>query len=619
MPRGWRPKTTQDSIPIKIPHKGGILEHHKGKFSMSWKFTDINYSVASHDDQMQMFLQFCNLINSLSTDAVTKITINNHHINGDEFRRKLLIKERNDKMNRYRGEYNDMLLDKAESGNGIVQEKYITVSVNKRNIGEARTFFTRVENDLTANFAKLSSSLKAMNNRERFRVFHDFFRSGEETNYNFNEKSTVKNGHSFKDIFAPDLLEYKHDHIRIGDKFARVLFIKDYASYLKDSMVSELTDFSRSLMLSVDILPIPTDEAVKEMQRIILAVESDIVKWQRKQNEQNNFSAILPYDKEAMRNESKEFLDDLTSRDQRMIFVLATLVHQADTLEKLNEDTETIMSIGRKHLCDIATLKWQQEDALNTVLPYGLKSIEVARTMTTESTAVLMPFSSQEIQDEGGIFYGINAVSKNLIVCNRKLLQNGNGFILGVSGSGKSFSAKEEITSIALATDDDILIVDPEREYSPLVKALGGEVVRISADSPHNINALDIMKELADGENPVMLKSEFVMSLCEQLIGSGKMGAKEKSIIDRAVSNVYKGYMAGKFDKPPLLSHFRQELLKQPEIEAKDIALAIELFTDGSLNVFAHHTNVLCCKGCELKHLKNTAVTAFTAQMRNAA
>ena len=410
LPLGWNPKTTQQSIPIRRIHNGGIWEHHRNKFSKCWRFTDINYSVASRDDQMEMFLQFCNLINSLSTDATTKITINNHHINGDEFRKRLLIAKRDDRLDIYRGEYNRMLLEKSESGNGIVQEKYITVSVNKKNIEEARTFFTRVGNELAANFSKLSSQLHELCNKERTRIFHDFFRSGEESNFRFNEKELCRRAHSFKDVIAPDMIEFKHDHVKIGEKVGRILFIKNYASYLKDSMVSELTDFSRNLMLSIDILPIPTDEAVKEMQNIILAVESDITKWQRKQNEQNNFSAVLPYDKENIRNESKEFLDDLTTRDQRMIFVLVTLVHVADTLEKLDEDTETIMSIGRKHLCDISTLKWQQEDALNTVLPYGLKPIEVMRTMTTESTAVLIPFSSQEIQDEGGVFYGVNAV-----------------------------------------------------------------------------------------------------------------------------------------------------------------------------------------------------------------
>jgi type IV secretory pathway VirB4 component len=346
-------------------------------------------------------------------------------------------------------------------------------------------------------------------------------------------------------------------------------------------------------MLSIDILPIPTDEAVKEIENCILRVESRITNWQRKQNEQNNFSAQLQFGDEQARAETREFMNDLTSRDQRMMFTLTTLVHLADSLEKLDADTESLESIARKHLCQLATMNFQQEDALNTVLPYGLRKIEAVRTMTTESTAVLMPFSSQEIQDDGGIFYGINAVSRNLIVCNRKHLMNGNGFVLGVSGSGKSFSAKQEIASIALSTDDDILIVDPEREYTPLIKALGGEIVRISADSPHHINALDMPKEVIEGEKPVTLKSEFVLSVCEVLYGDNRsLTTSEKSIIDRCVAKVYEGYMSGKFDKPPLLTHFRNEILKQPESEAKDIALTLELFTNGSLNVFAKPTNV---------------------------
>jgi len=585
-------KTTQGTIPIQTVTKDGIFFFGKGKFSKSWRFTDVNYATASLEDQEDMFKQFCELINSLPAEALVKITINNHHINTDEFSKNLLIKEKGDKLNRFRGEYNGMLLEKAESGNGLVQERYLTISVDSRNLDDARAIFNRVDATLTAQFAKLSSTLEPLNCKERLRVFHDFFRTGEETKYRFDEKEITQTGHSFKDLIAPDMIEFKNNHFRMGEKFGRVEFIKLYPSYISDKLITSLTAISTNLMLSIDIILIPKNEAMKAVQDVSLSIEADINKWQRKQNEQNNFSAILSPEQESWRRESKEINEDIISRDQRIIFGLVTIVHLADSLQELDSNTKTIESIGEGGSCTISTLGFQQEKALNTALPYGLKPIETVRTFTTESTAVLMPFNAQEIQDSGGIFYGVNAVSRNLIFCNRKNLMNGNGFILGVSGSGKSFTAKEEITSITLATDDDILIVDPEREYSPLVKALGGEVIKVSADSQHHINALDIPKELDTGENPVAIKSEFVMSLCEQVVGSAKLGAKEKSIIDRCTANIYKGYMSGKSDKPPLLSNFRQELLKQPEREAKDIAVAIELFTDGSLNVFAHQTNV---------------------------
>ena len=295
---------------------------------------------------------------------------------------------------------------------------------------------------------------------------------------------------------------------------------------------------------------------------------------------------------EQMRKEVKEFLDDLTTRDQRMMFTLVTIVHLADSYAQLNADTETLLSIGRKHMCTFAPLTYQQEDGLNTALPYGLRKIQALRTMTTESTAVLMPFKTQEIQDSGGIYYGVNAISHNLIICNRKYLLNGNGFILGVSGSGKSMAAKQEFAYLALGTNDDIIVIDPEREYSALCKAMGGETVYISASSNNHINALALNRGYGEGENPIVLKSEFVMSLCEQLIGAGKLGAREKSIIDRCIANVYRSYIRDYSGTPPTLKEFHEDLLKQQEPAAKDIALAIELFTTGSLNVFAHQTNV---------------------------
>ena len=388
-------------------------------------------------------------------------------------------------------------------------------------------------------------------------------------------------------------MEFKKDHFIMGGKYGRVLFLKEYASYIKDSMINELTSLNRSLMLSIDIIPVPTDEAVREMQNRLLGVETNVTNWQRRQNSNNNFSAVVPYDLEQQRKETREMLDDLTSRDQRMMFTVVMLVHLADSKEELDSDTELLQSAARKHLCQLTTLNWQQADGLVTALPLGLRRIDALRTLTTEALAVLMPFKAQEIWDRGGVYYGQNAISKNLIVADRKRLLNGNAFILGVSGSGKSFSAKKEMVSLALSTDDDIIIIDPESEYRPLIEGLGGQVINISATSPNHINAMDMEKGYGDGENPVVLKSEFLLSLCEQLIGAGKLSAKEKSIIDRCTAQVYRDYIRGGYQgQTPTLQDFHAELLRQPEKEAADVALAIELFTEGSLNTFAKPTNV---------------------------
>jgi len=424
-------------------------------------------------------------------------------------------------------------------------------------------------------------------------VLHDFYRTGEESEYRLDLRDLMRKGHSFKDSICPDSLEFKKDHFVMGNKFGRVLFLKEYASYIKDSMISELTALNRTMMLSIDVIPVPTDEAVREMQNRLLGVETNVTNWQRRQNNNNNFSAVVPYDLEQQRKETREMLDDLTTRDQRMMFAVVTLVHLADSKEELDSDTETLQSAARKHLCQLATLNWQQADGLTTALPLGLRRIDALRTLTTEALAVLMPFKAQEIRDQGGVYYGQNVISKNLIVANRKELLNGNGFVLGVSGSGKSFTAKEEIAGVALSTEDDIIVIDPESEYGPLIEGLGGEGINISATSRNHINAMDMEQGYGDGENPVVLKSEFLLSLCEQLVGSGKLSAKEKSIIDRCTAGVYHDYIrSGYQGAAPTLQDFHAELLRQTEAEARDVALAIELFTEGSLNTFAKPSNV---------------------------
>ena len=585
------PSSVQETIPIKRIWKDGTFQVGN-KFSRTFRFTDVNYSVAARDDQLAMFLQYCELLNALEIGATTKITINNRRMTKSSFARNL-IKHADDGLDEYRDEYNSMIMDAAIRGNGILQEKYITVSVIKKSYEEAKTFFSRVYTELASRFASLSSKLYETDITERMRVFHDFFRIGREESYHFDLKDLMKRGHSFADAICPDSMTVKSDHIRIGKKYARVLYLQEFPSFLKDSMVSELCDINRNLMLSIDIIPIPTDEAVKEVERKLLGTETEITNWQRKQNKNNNFSAVVPYDLEQQRKESKEFLDDLTSRDQRMMFVTVTLIHVADSKKQLDTDTEALLSVARKHICQFQTLKYQQLDGLNTALPYGLRKINALRTLTTESAAVFMPFQAQEINHPEGIYCGQNAISKNLLFVNRSSLLNGNGFVLGVSGSGKSFFAKDEIIQLALRNQGDVIIIDPEREYDRLVRALGGEVINIAADSKNHINAMDMESEYADSENPVLLKSEFILSLCEQLVGSGKLSAKEKSLIDRCTQIVYRPFIKrGCTGKVPTLKDFHKELLKQPEPEAKDVALAIELFTDGSLDTFAKPTNV---------------------------
>ena len=583
------PKSAQQAVPIQIIYPDGIFCIGKNKYSKTFRFTDINYAVAGREDKEAMFLEYSELLNSFDSGATTKLTINNRRLNRADFEKSILIPMKEDGLDIYRKEYNQMLLDKATGTNSMIQEKYVTVTVLRKNYEEAKTYFARVSTELTAHFSRLGSRCTELDAEERLRVLHDFYRTGEETGFTFDLLQTMKKGHDFRDFICPDTFEFESDFFKIGDRYGRVLFLREYASYIRDSMISELTQLNRNLMLSIDVIPVPTDEAVREVENRLLGVETNITNWQRRQNQNQNFSAVIPYDMELQRKESKEFLDDLTTRDQRMMFGLLTIVHTAKSRKQLDADTDTLLTTARKHLCQFAILRNQQQDGLNTALPIGHRKITALRTLTTESLAVLMPFRVQEIMDTGGIYYGENAISHNLIMCNKANLLNQSAFLLGVPGSGKSFSAKELIVFLALATQDDILVCDPEREYVSLITALGGEAIRIAAGSEDHINAMDMVEGYGDGGNPIVDKSEFILSLFEQLDKKG-LGAKEKSIIDRCVALVYDDYQSG--GELPTLCVLREKLMDQPEPEAQELALELELFTNGSLNAFAHKTNV---------------------------
>ena len=405
-------------------------------------------------------------------------------------------------------------------------------------------------------------------------------------------KAFAKRGSSFKDWICPQSMEFSKDCFKINERYGRVLYMQDYASYVKDDMISELCDLSRDLMLSIDILPVPTDEAVREIQNRLLGVETNVTNWQRRQNANNNFSAIVPYDMELQRKETKEMLDDLTTRisdDVRHPY------HGA-----YGRQQETVGFGYGKHL--IRGKKAFVPDGNFEVAASGWTQYGTALWHPKDQCpsypdhriyAVLIPFHTQEIMQPGGIYYGQNAVSKNMLVADRRKLLNGNSFRLGVSGSGKSFSAKEEIVDLALSTEDDILILDPESEFGSLVEALNGEVITISATSNTHLNALDMDSAYGNDKNPLIEKSEFILSLFEQLVGAGNLSAKEKSILDRCTADVYREYIrSGYQSEAPTLKDLYRQLMLQPEEEARGLALSSELFINGSLNTFAQKTNV---------------------------
>lgn len=579
------PKTTQDVIPVDTVYKDGIFKIGN-RYTKSYRFLDINYAIASKEEKTGLFLDYGDLLNSFDSSVMVKITVNNHKIDLHKFKEDILIPFKEDGLDEYRKEYNEMLLDKLKESDDIVQEKYLTLTVFKNNVEEARSYFSRIGTELSSHFAKLGSGCIELNLEERLKILHDFYRS-DESEFNFDMKDNMRKGHSFKDLICPLAPEFKHKYFKLDDKYGRVLYLSNYPRFIKDSIVSELCNLNKNMMYSMDLISIPTDEAVKEIERKLLGVNTNITNWQRRQNANNNFSAVIPYDMEMQREECKEFLDDLTIRDQRMMLCNITIVHLADSKEELDNDTELLKSVARKFMCDLSILYFssRQLDGLCTVLPIGLNRLNIIRTLLTESASVFIPFRAQEIADKGGIWYGQNAITNNPIFCNKECLQNPNSFVLGVPGSGKSFLTKEEIEFIIMRTDDDILICDPENEYSNIIRKFGGEVIEISAGSKDHINAMDMKEGYGDSGDPVRDKSQFIMSLIEQVSRKG-IDDLERSIIDRCVRETYM-----EFERPTLKT-LRAKLLEQKEKEAKALALKLEIFTDGSLDAFAHETNV---------------------------
>ena len=579
------PKTTQDTISVDTVYKDGIFKIGN-RYTKSYRFLDINYAIASKEEKTGLFLDYGDLLNSFDSSVMVKITVNNHKIDLHKFKEDILIPFKEDGLDEYRKEYNEMLLDKLKESDDIVQEKYLTLTIFKNNVEEARSYFSRIGTELSSHFAKLGSKCIELNLEERLKILHDFYRS-DESEFNFDMKDNMRKGHSFKDLICPLAPEFKHKYFKLDDKYGRVLYLSNYPRFIKDSIVSELCNLNKNMMYSMDLISIPTDEAVKEIERKLLGVNTNITNWQRRQNANNNFSAVIPYDMEMQREECKEFLDDLTIRDQRMMLCNITIVHLADSKEELDNDTELLKSVARKFMCDLSILYFssRQLDGLCTVLPIGLNRLNIIRTLLTESASVFIPFRAQEIADKGGIWYGQNAITNNPIFCNKECLQNPNAFVLGVPGSGKSFLTKEEIEFIIMRTDDDILICDPENEYSNIIRKFGGEVIEISAGSKDHINAMDMKDGYGDSGDPVRDKSQFIMSLIEQVSRKG-IDDLERSIIDRCVRETYM-----EFERPTLKT-LRTKLLEQQEKEAKALSLKLEIFTDGSLDAFAHETNV---------------------------
>lgn len=586
------PKTMQKTLPYKRVCDNYIFKVEENRYSKTYRFEDINYSIAKQEEQEGIFLGYCSVLNSFDTSADIQVTVHNNRVNKEKFNEMVLLKHKGDGFDKYVDSYNDMLVEKMEQGqNGIIRNKYLTVTVQAAYLEAAKSKFATIDLELTNAFKKIGSAICPLTSNERIEILKDIFRNVDEkfsplTQSDFNRQAE-------RAYCCPDYFEFKKDYFMWNDKYARTMFIKDMPASLKDCLLTDIANTNLDVMTTVNITPVDPAKALKIVNHQLTSMRANKLQAEKKAIQSGYTSDVINEELKYSLVEAEELLDDLRSKNQKMFMTNIVIMVTANDFDELENNTEAIEAVVRKHICSVSTLKFQQEKGLQSVLPIGNCTLEIRRTLTTESTAVFLPFSSKEISQENGMYYGLNALSNNLIIFNRLMLKNPNGFILGSPGSGKSFSAKREMVNVFLATDDDIIIIDPEREYSPLVKALMGEIINVSPASTNYINPLDMSQNYSDDENPLVMKSDFILSFFECLVGKQGLTAKERGIIDRCLTITYAEYMQD-FDpeKIPTLIDFYEVLKSQPEKEAKGLALSFELYIKGNLNVFAHKTNV---------------------------
>ena len=587
------PKSIQETIEIVKVAENGIFEVAKNRFSKCYRFQDINYTTTNEVEQIDIFERYCKFLNSL--DVSFKITINNKNKDMEQVRDYVFLQEKEDGFNGFRKIYNDIMEKKIHEGRqGIEQERYLTITIERKNFEEAKAQFATIEASIHKAFNELGAEIVPLSGNERIKVLYDYYHLGDEGNFDFDIREAKKVGADFRNDLCNGMIQFYQDYFKDEKKYCRALFIKKYPSSLSDRFLNEITSLPVHSITSIDVVPIPKDMTTKILQKKYLGIESDIIKQQRVRNKNNDFSSEISYNKRIEKKEIEEIMDDVRENDQCLYYVAATIILMADSKEELDSMTETVETIGKRNSVTIEEHYLKQREALNTALPIGVRQVETMRTMMTQSLAVLMPFNVQELNDGSGCYYGINQVSKNINIGNRKKLINGNGFVFGVPGSGKSFFCKMEMGNVFLGTDDEIIVIDPMNEYFDIAHTYGGTVVNMSTYTDNYVNPLDMdvwSLDLNDSKGMIREKGEFMLGLCEQCMGES-LNSRQKSIIDRCVRKLYIDIARSREKYVPVMSDFYEILMNQPEEEAKDIALSLELFVNGSLNIFNHQTNV---------------------------
>ena len=576
----------------------GVCRVKPGYFTKTIQFQDINYQLNQNEDKTAIFEGWCDFLNYFDSSVKFQLSFMNMAANKDTYGQSIVIPSQGDDFDNIREEYTEMLRSQlARGNNGLIKTKYLTFGIEAANVKEAKPRLDRIETDLLNNFKRLGVAAEPLNGKQRLALMHGMFHIDEHTDFNFEWEWLAPSGLSVKDFIAPSSFEFRNGkEFGVGKKLGAVSFLQILAPELNDRMLADFLDMESSLIVTMHIQSVDQTKAIKTVKRKITDLQKMTIEEQKKAVRSGYDMDIIPSDLATYGNEAKKILQDLQSRNERMFLMTFLVLNTANNKQQLGNNIFQASSIAQKYNCQLTRLDFQQEEGLMSSLPLGLNQIEIQRGLTTSSVAIFVPFTTQELFQNGeeALYCGINALSNNLIMVDRKKLKNPNGLILGTPGSGKSFSAKREIANVFLVTDDDIIICDPEAEYGPLVERLHGQVIRISPTSPHFINPMDLNLNYSDEENPLSLKSDFILSLCELIVG-GKEGLQpvEKTVIDRCVRLVYRDYLADpKPENMPILEDLYNALLKQEEKEAHYIATALEIYVTGSLNVFNHRTNV---------------------------
>ncbi len=590
--------TAQQSIPFERMFQDGICRVGPNYYTKTIEFQDVNYQLAQQADKTEMFEQWCSFLNFFDSTVHFELSFVNVKTDLAGVREGIAIPHKQDAFNAVRDEYSSMLFHQMETGNnGLTKSKYLTFGIKAESVRAAKPRLLHVETDVLGNFKRLGVRARSLDGKERLALMHRIFHVEDNDRFSFDWKRATQAGLCEKDFIAPSSFYFPNGkRFQMGSAHGAVSFLSVDAAEVSDALLAEFLNVESSQVVTMHLKSVDQNEAIKTVKHTITELDRSKIEEQKKAVRAGYDMDIIPSDLATFGRDAKELLKELQSQNERMFLMTFLIMNLGKTEEELEDNVFQARSIAQKHNCNLVRLDFQQEQGLMSSLPLAQNLIDVERGMTTSSTAIFVPFTTQELFQGGSesLYYGLNALSNNLIMVDRKLLKNPNGLILGTPGSGKSFAAKREIANAFLVTDDDVIICDPESEYSPLVDRFGGQVIRISPTSSQYVNPMDINVNYSDDDNPVALKADFILSLCELIVG-GKEGLQpiEKTVIDRCIHQIYQRYFEDpRPEKMPLLEDLYNELLKQREEEAMHVATALEIYVTGSLNVFNHRTNV---------------------------